>query len=196
MKKGLSVKTTVAIGIGIAVFVVLGRFASLPSGIPNTNIQTNYAFLALFSVIFGPVAGALAGFIGHTLLDSMMWGSVWFSWVIPSGLVGLGFGLAGKKIKVELGKFGFSEVLWFNGIQAVVQLLAWFVVAPVLNILMYEQPVNLSFTQGAVAGASNIVTVGILGTALLSAYAKTRTQQGSLTVEEEAVTNVKKKEIA
>ena len=61
MNKGLSVRTIVAIGIGAAVFVVLGRFASIPLWIPNTNIEVTYPFLALMSVIFGPVAGGLIG---------------------------------------------------------------------------------------------------------------------------------------
>ena len=38
-KKNLfSIKTIVAIGIGAAVFIILGRFAAIPSGIPNTDI--------------------------------------------------------------------------------------------------------------------------------------------------------------
>ena len=46
MGNKLSIKTIVAIGIGAAVFMILGRFGSIPSGIPNTNIETCYAFLA------------------------------------------------------------------------------------------------------------------------------------------------------
>ena len=34
----INVKTIVAIGIGAALFFVLGRFVAIPSGIPNTNI--------------------------------------------------------------------------------------------------------------------------------------------------------------
>jgi len=40
------------------------------------------------------------------------------------------------------------------------------------------------YTQGVVAGLSNIVTVGVIGTILLIAYAKTRQQSGSLSVED------------
>lgn len=47
MKKELSVKTIVAIGIGAAVFVILGRFAIIPTPVPNTNLETSYPFLAL-----------------------------------------------------------------------------------------------------------------------------------------------------
>lgn len=38
MKK-VSVKTIVAIGIGAALFFVLGRFVAIPSPVPNTSIS-------------------------------------------------------------------------------------------------------------------------------------------------------------
>lgn len=65
-----SIVTIVAIGIGAAVFIILGRFVSIPTGIPNTTIETSYAFLALMSIVYGPVAGALIGLIGHALKDA------------------------------------------------------------------------------------------------------------------------------
>lgn len=46
--------TIVAIGIGAAVFIILGRFVSIPTGIPNTTIETSYAFLSLMSIVYGP----------------------------------------------------------------------------------------------------------------------------------------------
>ena len=85
MKEKMSVKTIVAIGIGSAVFVILGRFVVIPTGIPNTNLETSYPFLALMSVVFGPVAGGLIGLIGHTLKDFTTYGSAWWSWIICSG---------------------------------------------------------------------------------------------------------------
>ena len=42
--EGISVKTIVAIGIGAAVFVILGRFIVIPTGFPDTNIETTYPF--------------------------------------------------------------------------------------------------------------------------------------------------------
>ncbi len=105
MKKELSVKSVVAIGIGAAIFVILGRFASIPTGIPNTNIETVYPFLALFSVIFGPLVGFATGFIGHALKDFITFGNPWWSWILCSGLLGLCFGLIGKKLRVTEGIF-------------------------------------------------------------------------------------------
>ena len=61
MKK-LSVKTVVAIGIGAALFFVLGKIA-IPSPVPNTNISLQYAIQTVFATLFGPIAALLIGFI-------------------------------------------------------------------------------------------------------------------------------------
>lgn len=100
-RNGLSIKTIVAIGIGSAVFVILGRFAAIPTGIPNTTIETAYAFLALMSVVFGPIAGGLIGLIGHALKDAVFYGSIWWSWVFVSVFIGFFIGLFTRKIDIE-----------------------------------------------------------------------------------------------
>src|SRR5690349_7974464 len=86
VKKGLAVRTIVAVGIGAALFVVLTQL-SIPVGfIPNTRIQFNAALIALIGAIFGPVAGFLTALIGHALGDAIFYGSVWWSWVIADGI--------------------------------------------------------------------------------------------------------------
>lgn len=179
----LSIKTIVAIGIGSAVFIILGRFGSIPSGVPNTNIETTYAFLALISVLFGPVAGFLIGLIGHSLKDLIFYGSPWFSWVIASSIVGFMIGIAGKRIKLSEGVFGAKELIRFNIFQIIANAIAWFLVAPILDIAIYAEPANKVFTQGMVAGTANMITVAILGSILALAYAKTRPKSNSLTKE-------------
>jgi len=181
MKKELfSIKTIVAIGIGSAVFMILGRFASIPTGIPNTEIQTAYAFLALMSVIYGPIAGVAIGFIGHTLKDLTAYGSPWFSWIIASSVVGLIIGLAWKKLNINEGEFGTKKIIGFNISQIIANAVAWFIVAPSLDILIYAEPANKVYLQGAVAGITNIITVGVVGTILLVLYSKTRVKKDSL----------------
>ena len=75
MKKKLldtkfTIKEVVATGIGAALFVVIGMI-SIPTPVPNTSIQLQYAVQALFSVIFGPFVGFLMGLIGHVIKDAM-----------------------------------------------------------------------------------------------------------------------------
>src|SRR5690606_12428952 len=97
--------------------------------------------------------------------------------------VGLIIGLLANKIAIQDGQFGKKELIRFNLYQIIANAVAWFVVAPVLDILIYAEPVNKVFLQGLVAGGLNIVSVGILGTLLAVAYSKTRTRKGSLTKE-------------
>ena len=182
MKK-FSVKTIVAIGIGAALFFVLGRFVAIPSPVPNTNISIQYGLLAFMSVVYGPVAGALIGLIGHALIDfSYGWG-IWWSWVIASGVFGLLMGFATKALKMEEGEIGKKGLVKFNLSQIVAHIICWVGVAPVLDILMYSEPVNKIFTQGIVSALMNAITTAIVGSLLCVAYAATKPKAGSRTKE-------------
>ena len=183
MKKS-PVTTIVAIGIGAALFFVLGRFVAIPSPVPNTNISLQYGLLAFMAALFGPVAGALIGFIGHSLIDfSYGWG-VWWSWVVASAVFGCLVGLVAKRLKLAEGEFAKKDILRFNLYQIVSHIIAWGLVAPVLDILFYAEPANKVFVQGLVGGISNIVTTAIVGTLLCIAYAAAKPRQGSLKEEE------------
>ncbi len=183
MKKS-PVRTIVAIGIGAALFFVLGRFVAIPSPVPNTNISSQYGLLAFMAALFGPVAGALIGLIGHALIDfSYGWG-IWWSWVIASACFGAIVGLISRRIKLDEGDFGKKDILRFNLVQLCAHLIAWGVIAPVLDIVIYAEPANKVFLQGLVGGLSNIVTTAVIGTLLCIAYAASKPKKGSLKEEE------------
>ncbi|MCD7751173.1 MAG: ECF-type riboflavin transporter substrate-binding protein [Lachnospiraceae bacterium] len=178
--KNNSVRNVVAIGIGAALFFVLGRFVAIPSGIPNTNISLQYAILGMLAAMYGPVAGALIGFIGHTLIDLSWGGSPWWSWVIASTIVGALVGLVSKRLNISEGEFGKSQIILYNVANVVANAIAWIIVAPGLDILIYAEPANKVFAQGAMAAVANILTACIIGTLLLLAYTKTIAKKGSL----------------
>jgi energy-coupling factor transport system substrate-specific component len=176
-------KTIVATGLGAALFTLLFMYVKVPTGIPETNIQTAYGIGGFFAALFGPLAGALIALIGHALSDSIQYGSAWWSWVIASGVTCFIIGFAYPKLKVEDGEFTIKDAILFNVYQVIANAFAWIVVAPVLDIVIYAEPTNLVFTQGIVAAISNAVSVGIIGTLLLALYSKTRSKEGSLTKE-------------
>ncbi len=176
----MNTKTIVATGIGAALYMLLFMFVRIPSPIPETSFQTAIAVGAMFAALFGPLTGGLMAFIGHGLADAITYGSPWWSWVIASGVAVGGMGFAYGKISVEDGEFSKKDMITFNVIQIVANLVAWVIVAPVLDIVIYSEPVNLVFTQGAMAAFLNIVSVGVFGTGLLYIYAKTKAKKGSL----------------
>lgn len=179
----VSTRTIVATGLGAAIFTLLFMYVKVPSPIPETSFQTAYGLGAFFAALFGPIAGALIAFIGHALSDAIQYGSPWWSWVIASGVAGFVFGFAFKRTGVEMGDFKGKDILTFNVIQVVGNIIAWIVVAPLLDILIYSEPVNLVFAQGITAAIMNSVSAGVIGTLLLIAYAATRTKKGSLSKE-------------
>ena len=84
MKKklfGFSTKTLVGTALGAALFTVLFMYVKIPTGIPETQIQSAYGIGGFFAAMFGPIAGFLIAFIGHALSDIVQYGSAWWSWV-------------------------------------------------------------------------------------------------------------------
>lgn len=179
-KRELSVRTVVAIGIGTAILFLLKRWVSIPTGFPNTSIDTSYGFLGFFAALFGPVAAFVVGFAGHALNDATQFGSPWWSWVITTGLVGLVLGFLKPVLDVESGTFGPKKIIFYNVSQVITNVVGWLLIAPTLDILIYSEPASKVYVQGLIASISNSVSTGVIGTLLLVAYAKSRTKKGSL----------------
>lgn len=173
----------VAIGIGAALFFVLGRFAAIPTPIPNTTINIQYVILAVFAVLYGPLAGVLIGLIGHVLIDATGYG-IWMSWEAGSAVFGLIVGLFLLRHRIDEGEFGTGTLVRFLVAVVIGHALAWLVVAPFGDVVVYGEPASKVFTQGALAFIVNTLTTAILGSIVLAVYARTRTRTGSLRVEE------------
>lgn len=76
MNQNLSTKLVVAIGIGSAIYGVLGLWGF--SIAPNTFIKPALALLTIFGAIFGPIAALLIGLIGHTITDAIAGWGIWW----------------------------------------------------------------------------------------------------------------------
>ena len=92
---------------------------------------------------------------GHALID-LSWGGIpWWSWVIASAFTGVVVGLFAKKLNLQEGDFNKGKVITYTISNVIAHLIAWIVVAPVLDILIYAEPVKKVFAQGAFAAISN-----------------------------------------
>ena len=183
---GFSTKAIVATGLGAALFLVLFYFVKIPSPIPETNFQIAYGVSAFFGALFGPLVGFLVAFVGHALNDFIGYGSPWWSWVIASGVSGLVAGLCHKKVApaVEEGRFGKAEAVTFSIYAVVGSAVAFILMAPIGDIVIYAEPANKVFAQGAMSFVIDAVTSVVVGLILLKAYAGTKTSKGSLSKED------------
>lgn len=147
MKLKFGVKEVVATGIGTALFIVLTN-AQIPFGIiPNTALQSRVAVLTFFSAVFGPIVGGAIGLIGHALGDAIFYGSIYWSWVFPDALFGILMGVFAAKFAIKDGGFDGKAIALFNVVQVIANALAWILLAPVLDILIYAEPAKKVFTQ-------------------------------------------------
>ena len=101
----------------LSLFTVLFMYVKIPTGIPETQIQSAYGIGGFFAAMFGPIAGFLIAFIGHALSDIVQYGSAWWSWVIASGVAGLVMGLVYPKLHVEDGVLTWKDILVYNVVQ-------------------------------------------------------------------------------
>ena len=180
----LSVKTIVAIGIGAALFFVLSSYVAIPTPIPNLKISVQYPVLAILAMIFGPIAGFLIGLIGHFLTDLASGWGIWWSWVAGSAFFGLVLGFVGHVIHLDEGEFNVKGAVIFNVAQVITHLISWGLIAPALDIAIYNEPAEKIFLQGAAGSVGNIVSTAIVGTLLCIAYVAARPKKGALQKED------------
>lgn len=179
MKKMFTVtpKMIGATGLGAALFMLSFMYVRIPSGIPETSFQVAYGLAGFFAALFGPVAGGLIALIGHALSDFIQGGQVWWSWVVASFFSCFIMGLVYPRLHVEEGVFSVQDALLFNLVQVGANVFAWIAVAPILDVLIYNEPDNKVFTQGTIAALLNAVSTGVVATLLLVAYAQTRSKK-------------------
>ena len=184
MKSKFGIKEVVAIGIGTALFVVLTN-AQIPFGIiPNTSLQSRVAILTFFAAVYGPLVGGAIGLIGHALGDALFYGGIWWSWVFPDAVYGIIVGLFIHKYAIKEGGFDKKAMILYNIVQVIANAVAWILVAPVLDVLIYAEPANKVFVQGIFAFVGNIVVAAVLGTLLAAAYSKIGAKSSSLSKED------------
>ena len=156
--KNSNSKTFVAVGIGAALFFVLGRFVAIPSRCPTPTsaCSTRCSVCWPLCTALWPAPDRLH----RPCLIDLSWGGIpWWSWVIASAFTGVVVGLFAKKLNVQEGDFNKRKVATFAIANVVAHAIAWIVVAPVLDILIYAEPANKVFAQGAFAAVSNIITL-------------------------------------
>ena len=91
MKKklfGFNTKTLVGTALGAALFTVLFMYVKIPTGIPETQIQSAYGIGGFFAAMFGPIAGLL---IAPKLAKKIEKPAQWISIALFMGMIIVSF---------------------------------------------------------------------------------------------------------
>ena len=166
--KQTPMKRVAAVAGGSLLFFLLGRFAVIPSPVPTVNLCVQYGLLGFWAVVFGPAVGCLAGLLGHIAIDLTLGEPCW-SWIIATAVFGAVTGALANITRIDLRKLAREDLIRFNLIQVAVHIVCWAGVAPVLEIVLYSESMDLIFAQGLTAAIANTITTAIVGSALLLA---------------------------
>ena len=167
-------KTIVATCYGVVLFALFFRYVKVPTGFPEVSIQTAYGIGAFFAVLLGPIGGAFVSVMGDTLSDVRPFVPQCLSGFMASGVAMYITGLASSKIKIKKGEFTIKDVIVFQIYQVVGNLLAWCLLAPGLDVVMYGENALYAFEQGVWATLPNIVSAGVIGSVMLGVYFRIR----------------------
>ena len=160
--------TLIIIGVGTALFFLLGLLLAVPSPVPGGSIPFHYGLLSFLSVLYGPLVGLGVGLLGRLFLDLARGVGVWWSVIVASGVFGLLMGLAGRRFRFCRKPFRVSDAAAFILCSVVGHLISWVVLSPLLDAVLYGQPYGQMLLQGVVMCALNAVVTAVLGILLCS----------------------------
>jgi len=165
-----AVKMVVLVAIGAALYGLGGMI-----GIPifaNTTFKPAMAILALFAGAWGPVVGFLVGFLGHGITDLFMGWGVWPTWMLGSGLVGIGIGLYPKLTNhsFDEGIFSTKNFVTFV-ILAFISNFLGYLISAILDYLIFTEPLNKVMTQQILVAISNTLCIAVIGGPLMKLVA-------------------------
>ena len=165
-----TVKRIVNIAVGSVLFFLLGAFVSIPSPIDTVNIFVQYGLLAVLAVVCGPLTGSVVGLLGHIAIDLYV-GELCWSWIIASSAFGGLLGVLANVTRLDPAHRDREMLVHFNLCQVATHVVCWAGIAPVLDILFYNENMDTIFAEGLTAALSNAVTTAIVGSSLLAIYA-------------------------
>ena len=165
-----TVKRIGTIAAGSVLFFLLGRYVTIPSPIPTVNICVQYGLLAFLAVACGPLTGSMTGLIGHILID-LSGGQMFWSWIIATTAFGGLLGVLANVTRLDPAHRDREMLVHFNLCQIATHVVCWAGIAPVLDILFYNENMDTIFAEGLTAALSNAVTTAIVGSSMLAIYA-------------------------
>lgn len=167
-------KAFVKMGFWIVIWSLIGfcayQYVSVGISVPNSLLSLAPAVLAVASFFLGPIGTMGTGFLSHFLYDSLNYSIVWWTWILAEGIAGLMLGLVSRRLELLRRPFDLKRCLQFNMWQTLVNFLAWGVIAPLGDYLIYKSNWTFVFEQGLTIAAVNTIVIAIVGSLFLFLY--------------------------
>ena len=168
------VKKLLYIILFAGIYFLLERFALINTAFDNVQFCYAQPVANCVSVILGPFVGSFAAAIGEFFVTHFQntpndWIAVACAF-LSTGAVGLSM----KDVDIKNGFFQRSDVLRFNAAHTLATFVCWVILYPRLSALLMHKEVHQAFIHGVGQAIGMWVTNFVVGTLLLTLYAKSR----------------------
>ncbi len=169
----ISVKSVANIFLSIGIFVILSMLTGIATIFDDLRITYAHPFLAFISVVAGPVSGAITGFVGQLIVqvhDTVLdWPAV-----ICTVLNCIAIGYFSRSIEIRDGIFEKKEMVLFNKVQIISNLIIWAIVYPVFTHFLTKASWESVIITGIKTSLAFITSCMTAATLLLGIYARSR----------------------
>lgn len=166
LENTFNIKSIFIITLGSILYGIISLIG-LPVS-PNTYFRISIALLTIVGTLFGPLIGFLIGIIGHVINDLIVWGSVWWSWVFISGILGLFAGLINlcPDFNIKSGQIKSTHIIKMYLLSVISIFVAGFI-AFIGDITLYNLPASIVWIEIIIVSISNFIVVALLGVPLV-----------------------------
>ncbi|GAA0177594.1 ECF-type riboflavin transporter substrate-binding protein [Clostridium sediminicola] len=166
LENTFNIKSIFIITLGSILYGIISLIG-LPVS-PNTYFRISIALLTIIGTLFGPLIGFLVGVIGHVINDLIVWGSVWWSWVFISGILGLFAGLINlcPDFNIKSGHIKSTHIIKMYLLSVISILVAGFI-AFLGDIMLYNLPASIVWIEIIIVSISNFIVIALLGVPLI-----------------------------
>lgn len=161
-KDRLTTKDICNLGIGIALYVVLGFSVKFPLGVGHLQTDLGYIAFGLYCTLYGPWAAVVGG--AGCVLESLVFNG-WFpiGWLLGQLFIGVLCGFCFKSIQnSDLSKG--MQLLWMSIIAVVAVFIGVGVIKTAIECILYSIPLSVKFTKNLIAFVCDAIpmVVGVL----------------------------------
>lgn len=155
------------------VYFIFERFLVMGGPVRNITVSCTYPFLVFISVVNGPLVGGLSAALGKYLIQINAPSVDWIL-IICAFLNCAWIARGMKDVGIRNGVFNRIDILHFNNVQLLSNIVCWVLVYPLLTHFLLKVNLMEVFQSGIWTALGYFLSDVIAATLFLAIYAQSR----------------------
>lgn len=155
---------------GVLLYFTVGLLGPLHPGL-GLQVRPQLVVLVVAAATLGPLEGVATGLLGELWLG-LATGAVWWSVALAAGFIGFAMGWFCHTQDIAEGWFSGSAARKLVLVALPVNLAAWLLVCPALDLLLYREALDNFLLRGLREALLGFLLCAVAGTLLLALVAR------------------------